>query len=386
MLKWLHRARNPNSSERQTLTVVGKSTLVASIAWYIGHDLMDAQSPAFASFSAVLTVQITAYQSVLQALRYMGAVSVGVSLQGAFGALAGPNLLSFVLVALGALVIGRWKRLGEQGSQVATAAFFAFAIYAGAASQTQGLWELGQIVLLVLIGCGVGTLVNVLVLPPMRYRSAEYGIHVLGDSLRDLACDMCGALNAGELPRERTQRWCHRATQLGPPAAQAQASVQTAWESANYHPWRLLSRSRRRRRPSFTGYQQVTDALERITHQVASMTRSFDQWHDSGDGPEFRPFLERYADFLSCFAAVAEVFGRLDEDRLDEQCQELKNAVAELGRARGRLADAGESGAPLPVGDPSEPFGILLAEAVRLLDEAEHAREVLERGFERHGP
>ncbi|MCH6160809.1 FUSC family protein [Streptomyces marispadix] len=383
--QWLRRAANPNSSERQTLTLIGKSALVASVSWYIAHDLIGAQSPAFAPFSAVLIVQITAYQSLLQALRHVGAVSVGVSLQGAFGAFLGPNLLSFVLVALIAAFIGRWRRLGPQGSQVTTAAFFAFSTYAAAAGQSQGLRELGQIVLLVLIGCGVGVVVNVLVLPPMRYRSAEDGIHVLGQSLGDLAEDVCAALRRGELDKESTERWRYRAAQLGPMTAQAQTSVQTARESVHYHPWRVLGRWRGR--PSFTGYQEVTDALERITYQMTSMTRSFDQWHDGEDrdGRGYRWFLVRYGDFLSCFAAVAEVFGRLDEDRLGEQCRELGAAVEELEEARGRLAEAAESGSPLPVSDPSEPYGILLAEAVRLLDEVEHAGDVLEQAVDRAG-
>jgi hypothetical protein len=374
--QWLRRAANPNSSERQTLTLIGKSALVASVSWYIAHDLIGARSPAFAPFSAVLIVQITAYQSLLQALRYVCAVSVGVSLQGAFGTFIGPNLLSFVLVALIAAFIGRWRRLGSQGSQVTTAAFFAFSTYAAAAGQSQGLRELGQIVALVLTGCGVGVVVNVLVLPPMRYRSAEDGIHVLGQSLRDLADDVCAALRRGELDKESTEHWRHRAAQLGPMTAQAQSSVRTARESMRYHPWRALSGWRGR--PSFTGYQEVTDALERITYQMTSMTRSFDQWHGDGKGREEGGFLGRYGDFLSCFAAVAEVFGRLDEDRLREQCRELGAAVEELQEARVRLAEAAESGSSLPVSDPSEPYGILLAEAVRLLDEVEHARDVLE--------
>lgn len=377
LVQWLHRAGNPDSSERQTLNIVVKSTVVATVSWFVAHDLIKAQTPAFAPFSAVLIVQITAYQSLLQALRYVGAVSVGVSLQGLFGAFIGPNLLSFVLVALIALFIGRWKRLGSQGSQVTTAAFFAFSTYAAAASQSQGLRELGQIVLLVLVGCGVGVLVNVLVMPPMRYRSAEYGIHALGRSMCDLAGDICAALRAGEWDKQRTEHWRWRAADLGPMAAQAQASVRTAWESIYYHPRRLLLRHRHR--PTFTGYQQITDALERITYQMASMTRSLDQWHDGSDGPGPRDFLNRYGDFLSCFASVAEVFARLDEDSLDEQRRELDTAVEELKQARGRLAEAAESGSSLPVSDPSEPFGILLAEAVRLLDEVEYARDVMEQ-------
>ncbi|HEV7628390.1 MAG TPA: FUSC family protein, partial [Streptomyces sp.] len=256
--QWLHRAAHADGSERHSLTLLGKSTLVAGFAWFIAHDVLHAQTPAFAPFSAVLIMQITVYQSLLQALRYVAAVCAGVGLQGAFGAVAGPNMVSFVFVALVAVTIGRWSRLGSQGPQVATAAFFAFSTYAAAASQNQGLYELGQIVVLVLLGCGVGVVVNVLVLPPMRYRSAEHGIHALGQALYDLSCEISPALRDGKLDKERTRHWRQRATYLGPMVAQAQSSVRTAWESIHYHPRRLMHRHR----PTFSGYQALVDALE----------------------------------------------------------------------------------------------------------------------------
>jgi hypothetical protein len=130
--RWVRRAADVNTHECQTLMLIGKSTLVASISWFVAHDLMKAQAAAFAPFSAVLIVQITVYQSLLRGLRYVGAVTVGVALQGVFGALSDPNPVSFVFVALIAVSIGRWRRLGSQGSQVATAAFFAFSTYAAA--------------------------------------------------------------------------------------------------------------------------------------------------------------------------------------------------------------------------------------------------------------
>lgn len=163
--RWFGRAGS-DGHERHTLALIGKSTLAAAVSWVIARDVMAAQSPAFAPFSAVLIMQVTVYQSLVQALRYVGAVAVGVGLQGVLGLLAGPHLLTFVLVTLAALAIGRWRPLGSQGSQVATAAFFAFSTYVSATSDAQRWSQLGQIIVLVLIGCGIGVVVNTLVLPP----------------------------------------------------------------------------------------------------------------------------------------------------------------------------------------------------------------------------
>lgn len=120
---WWQRARETPGYERQTLLMVLKGTLAASLAWLVSYDVIGAQSPAFAPFSAVLIMQVTVYQSLLQSLRYLAAVTAGVAMVAVLGLMAGSDLLTFVLVALVALAIGRRPSLGSQGPQVATAAF-----------------------------------------------------------------------------------------------------------------------------------------------------------------------------------------------------------------------------------------------------------------------
>ncbi|HWM40084.1 MAG TPA: aromatic acid exporter family protein [Streptomyces sp.] len=378
--QWVRRAVGADGHERHTVLLICKSTLAALLSWVIAYNVLKAQSPAFAPFSAVLIMQVTVYQSVLQALRYMGAVSAGVALQGVVGYMAGPGLLTFAVVALAALCIGRWRPLGSQGSQVATAAFFAFSAYITATSDAQRWSQLGQIVLLVLIGCGVGVLVNVLVLPPMRYRSAEKGIHTLAHSLCNLVSDIYPALQEGVLEEERTRHWRQRASQLGPIADQAQSSVQTAWESTYYNP-RLMLR-RHRHHTTFSGYHSVIDALERVSYQVGSMTRSLDQAHgEDSDTQEHRDFLRRYGTLMAELAHITDLFSQVDEDRIEEQAQELCEAAGTAQEKRRELASATEDSS-LSLSDPSRPYGILLAEAVRLMDELQHSCDVLQRAVQ----
>lgn len=123
---WVRRAWGTPGHERNTVLLVGKNAPAATSAWWIAHDLLNAAAPAFAPFSAVLIMNAMVYKSVWQALRYTAGVTVGVAVQAAIGFLAGPDLFAFVLVAVIALCIGQWPAPGEQRSQVATAAFFAF--------------------------------------------------------------------------------------------------------------------------------------------------------------------------------------------------------------------------------------------------------------------
>ncbi|MFG2591330.1 aromatic acid exporter family protein [Streptomyces sp. NPDC048438] len=372
LTQWWRRAFSYSGDERDTLLVIGKSTLAATLAWVIAYDVLDARSPAFAPFSAVLIMQVTVYRSVVQSLRYVGAVVAGVLVQAALGFLAGPDLLTFVLVALIALTIGRWPVLGVQGPQVATAAFFAFSTYTSSSGDAQRFFRLGEIVVLVLIGCAIGIAVNVLVVPPLRYRSAEYGIRNLAHTLYDLLADMYPVLAEGVPDQDTTGGWRDRAARTEEMIGQARSGLQTAKESALLNPRRLLRRYRGH--PGFQGYEAVLGALERTLYQLASLTRGLDR---SLEGDEARqPFLQRYAVFLESVSAVAEVLTTLDETTLFQQAKRLERLT---GEAETRHNDVVEETRrlSLSLADPSAPYGVLVIEATRLMEEFRYTSEIL---------
>ncbi|GFE13346.1 hypothetical protein Sgleb_13930 [Streptomyces glebosus] len=373
--EWWKRALGSEGYERHTVLLIGKSTLAATIAWFISHHLLNAQSPAFAPFSAVLIMQVTVYQSLLQSMRYVGAVGAGVAVQAGLGFLTGPGLLTFLLVALVALTIGRWPTLGAQGSQVTTAAFFAFSTYVSATSDREKVTQLGQIILLVLIGCAIGILVNVSVVPPLRYRSAEHGIRTLAHALRDLVSDIYPALREHDVDEERTGQWRDRAARTEGLIIQARSGLRTARESLHYNPRRLFRRHRGR--TSFEGYGAVLEALERVLYQVASLTRSLDQWAGNEDGYHYGPFLERYADFLGSVSEITQVLAALDEDNLINQSAQLRRLADQAQQCRRRMAEqAAHEG--LPLADPARPYGVLVIEAARLMEDFQYACDVLQ--------
>ncbi|MFJ9472361.1 aromatic acid exporter family protein [Streptomyces caniferus] len=376
MRQWWRRAWGSAGHERDTLLLIGKSVLAATVAWVISYDLLQAQSPAFAPFSAVLIMQVTVYRSLLQSLRYVGAVVSGVAVQAALGFLVGPDLLTFVLVALVALVIGRWPALGSQGSQVVTAAFFAFSTYISATSNLDKITQLGQIILLVLIGCGVGVVVNVAVVPPLRYRSAEHGIRTLAHALCDLVGDMYPALREGALDEERSNHWRRRAGQTEELISQARSGLRTARESLYYNPRRLFGRHQGP--TTFQGYDAVLEALERVLYQMASLTRSLDTWQEDEGDRSGRAFLGRYADFLEAVCDITQVLGTLDEDHLHDQARQLCR-LADSAQERCRRVTEEAERAELPLADPALPYGVLVVESTRLMDEFQHTCDVLQR-------
>ncbi|WP_327179229.1 hypothetical protein OG599_30725 [Streptomyces sp. NBC_01335] len=371
---WWGRAAHEDSSERHTLLLIGKSTLAATLSWLVSYNLMDATSPAFAPFSAVTIMYVTVYQSVVQSLRYVAAVAVGVAVQALLGFLAGPDLLTFVLVAVIALSISRLRVLGTQGPQVATAALFAFSTYVSTTDDSARVSRLGQIVLLVLIGCAIGTAVNVAIAPPLRYRSAEHAVRVLARTLHDLTSDMHPALRDRTLDADTTSRWRDRAARTGSLIEQARAGLDTAVESVRYNPRRLLRRHRGHL--TFQGYASVLAALERTLYQLASMTRCLDQWHDEEAEYVYQPFLVRYADFLEAVSETALALSTLDESTLPQQTERLARLAGETeDRCREVVVEA--DARALPLSDPSRPYGVLVVEATRLKEEVRYTCDTL---------
>ncbi|MFD7507185.1 aromatic acid exporter family protein [Streptomyces sp. NPDC059850] len=369
-----HRTRT-HGPERHTLLLIGKSTLAATLAWFIAADLLHAQSPAFAPFSAVLIMNVTVYQSIAQSLRYVAAVVTGVAVQAALGFLAGPDPVTFVLVAAIALTIGQWRALGAQRSQVATAAFFAFSTYVSATSNTERATQLGQIVLLVLIGCSVGLLVNVVLVPPLRYRSAEHGIRALAGALESLLADMGPAMRDGEFAEEHARGWRSRSNHAQALVTQARSGLRTAEESVPFNPRRLLPRHRGR--TSFANYRAVLDALERAAYQLASLTRSLERWRGEEQDYSYRRFLRCYGSFLGSLEEIVRVLARLDESQLRDQAARLCELAEEMQEQRRTVTEQAERDG-LPLGDPTRPYGVLVIEATRLTEEFQYTCDVLQ--------
>lgn len=355
---------------------IGKGTLAATVAWVIAYNVMAAQSPAFAPFSAILMLQVTIYQSIVQSLRFLGAVIAGVALQGLIVLLVGPELLAFALVALIALGLSRIPHLGAQRYQVSTAAFFAFSTYVAATDQIQGYLQLGQIILLVIVGCIAGVVVNLVVFPPLRYRSAEYGVRAVGNELGMLFEDMSPTVRDAKFDADQADQWHLRAVRLGTPLSQARASTQTAWESAFYNPRRIFERSRV---SSFEGYSALINALERFSRQVTAIaddmrnisgtaeTEREDAEADNEGSEKERSespgsaFLYAYGRYLGAVGEALRILGELDEDRLGEQQSQMLEWLEE---ARGRYAHLGGEEAT-----NDEASEVLLVDAKRLLEE-----------------
>ncbi len=375
----LRRVRSYGGPEREATLIIVKSALAASIAWYFAAYAFGAQFPAFAPFAAVLMLQVTVYQSVLQSLRFVLAIVLGVSLQGLLAMVFEPDVWTFAAVTLLALVIGRWRRLGTQGSQVVSAAFFAYAAFLTGTGTTDRLGLLASLVLLVLVGCAIGIVVNLVVVPPMRYRSAEYAVENLAKAIRELIADISQAVREGSPTSADSDDWRYRAYRLQNLAERTRDTVDSAAESVRWNPRRLLLRME----PPFKGYRTVVDRMAGISAHLNSIADTLSRTSEDPDVPH-QQFLERYGAFLGYTRDAAQLLAELETAKLNEQVEHLSRCVAQARDKQSAMTSATLEH-EITLADQARVYGGLLVDADRLLDEFQYIRTTLSNALQQPG-
>ncbi|MUL40879.1 hypothetical protein FZ103_06720 [Streptomonospora sp. PA3] len=372
----LRRARSHAGPERDTLLLVGKSAIAATAAWGTAAPLLHAQSPAFAPFAAILIIQATVRDSVVSSLRFVAAAVLGVSLQGMLGFFFEPNLLTFFTVAVAALLLGQWRPLRRQGSLVTTSAFFAYSVFITSGETVDRIAVLAELIGLVLLGCAIGLIVNVLLLPPMRYRGAQYGLSSVAGSLRELLGDMAASMRDGSLSGSEGDDWAYRARRIESLGSQALDAVGGAQESMRWNPRRLLDRTR----PYLDVYGRLIGEVSSAGGRLRSVTDILRRVTDTSN-PAQVAFLQRYGEFLDHVRAAVGLLADVEPGRLDDVGEEFADSVVrarELHDEMTRIKSHGDSGTGGgdDLGDVRV-HGGLLVEAERMLLELEAASDTL---------
>lgn len=358
-----------------TLLVIGKCVLAAGLSWFLAEDLLHAPSATFAPFSAVLIVHGTVSESISHSVRFVAAVIAGVALAGVLLPPLGSGVVVFAVIVLLALVLGQWRRLGSQGVQVAVAAMFAYRSFVQAADWTSSWLQLGSISGLVLLGATVGVLTNLLVMPPLQYRSAEQGVRALARSVSDQLINVADGLREGTPSSDDAEDWSHRVGELPNLVEQTRWNLEHASETLRFNPRRLFMRSS----VSFTGYRYTVNALAHVVDQLPPVTRSLTFAADQEEADEHHQrFLQSYAQLLDAVAGATRQFGELhslqdlrEESDLDTYLDRGRRACEQVKQ---HLDDAG-------IGEPGQwpAYQALHADARRLVEDITRAQQRLAR-------
>ena len=192
----------------------------AVAAWVLARYAAGQHDPYFAPLAALAGVSSTVARSLREGIQYVAGFVLGAVLAIPVAVVLGPSIAGIVVIVLAGVVIGSWRRLGGQSTQVTFTALFVLLIggYQPLHYLTPRLIDVG-------IGVVTGLAVNVLVFPPLQLRPAEHAVRQWGDdvaaALDDLADAAAGRYSPG-------QSWPRHERRLSGAAEQARAAARNA--------------------------------------------------------------------------------------------------------------------------------------------------------------
>jgi len=312
MARVRERLRDPLawSNALQVVKTVG----AAVVAWVLAGQVFNVAQPFLAPWAALLTVHATVYRTFARGLQQVTAAVLGVLLAFVVGGLLGVNAASLAIALLVAMAAGTTRALrAESTTAAATALVVLLTGYSGDAGMLGGrLFD-------TVVGIGVGLLVNFLVWPPLRDRSAARRVDVIDDRLGELLTDIADGMREG-CDADDAERWVQRTRELDDDIDDAWAVVRQARESG-----RLNVRRAAGRRIGATG--DLADLLGRLEQAVAD-TRSMAATIGRATGAEWDPrFRELWIDLVTRTGAAVSA---ADADDLARVGEDLRSAAGEL--------------------------------------------------------
>lgn len=348
--------------ERDTGLMLAKAAIATVVAWQVAVHLLDSPEPFYAPMGALLVVDQTMVRSVLASAQRIAAVVLGMSVAWLVGSLVGVTWWTMVPVLLVALLLARWRRLGEHGIQVPVMVLLSLLTVKGTDTQFTYLTIVETV-----IGGVIGVATNAVVLAPLHIQAPRDAVRGLTARVRRLLDDMATGLREG-WDADRARRWYDTSTEIVQTAPEVLDSIAKGRESTRLNPRHDL-------RPvdiDWTGYERTVETIRRSQWQVSGIARTL---VDAADDAEQLPvpsrqFLERYADALEDIGTAADHFGLRDEQEQAEVTRYLRKALATLDELGAWVRDT-------PLDDPHAwpAYGALILDAQRLARELAAKKE-----------
>lgn len=251
--------------------LAAKTALAASVAWYLAPliPFLDSDYSYYAPLGAVISMYPTLVRSVRTAVQAMAGLAVGAGVAFAVIALDVPGVVKVALAVGVGVVLAGWRLLGEGRSWVPMTALFVL-VLGGRDADNYSVNYLVHVVL----GAVIGTLVNLLIVPPLYLRDAGERLDKLRDRVGEYLHSLAEALSgdaAGEYD------WQGDVTALEETAGNVRSAVAQADESRKGNP-----RGRRAAGQVDQDYQRMR-ALEHTLFYVRDLTDLLRGFLERGD-------------------------------------------------------------------------------------------------------
>jgi uncharacterized membrane protein YccC len=265
-----------------------KTVLATVIAWVLAAQVFHLEQAYLAPWAALLTVHATVFGTLRRGLRQAGASVLGVLVAFVVGQLFGLSAVSVGAAILVGLLAGSVRGLRDETTTTAATALI---VLTNGYSDNGGL--LGARLLDACLGIGVGLLVNLLVWPPLRDRSAASQIDVVAGRVGGVLSEIAARLSSECGPADADD-WIAETNALDRAIDRAWSVLAQARESGRLN----IRRATARRMRAAQGFDDILGRLGQAVAETRSMARTIGHARvPTGDwDPDFR---ERWRELLS---------------------------------------------------------------------------------------
>lgn len=295
---------------------LAKTVLAAVAAWVIAASVLELPQPFLAPWAALLVVHATVYRTFSKGTQQVAATVVAVLLATVVGESFGLTTGAITLLLVVALLLGAVPWLGAEATTIATTGLVV--LTTGFESDVLLISRL----LDTAIGVAVGLLVNVLVWPPLRRRTAAEAIDRVDDGIGALLVDIAGGLDDGCRDEDVTG-WIDRTRDLDRDLDSAWALVRQAQESARMNPRRS---AREMKDP--TRWHELLRRMEQAVAETRSLGRTLgsQQSHRETWGSAFAdPWIEMLGEAGRAAGDADPVALRAVRGRLESFTEDLRS-------------------------------------------------------------
>ena len=236
--------------------LVGKAVVASTIAWALAVYVLGSQVAFVAPWTALLTVHATVHRSLSRGAQTTVSSAVGMGLAFVIMQFLGVHPWTFALALLVGLLGARLSWIRDEGVAIATTALFIF---------TADDPMFGDRFVELLVGVGVGIVVNLLVLPPLKDRQAARYVDSINRRMGTVMVDMADELN-DSWDTDSADTWLNETTSMSRELDSAWQNVRLARESERNNPRRIIRHRR-------TGQQEVSyeEILDRVGEGISHL-------------------------------------------------------------------------------------------------------------------
>ena len=241
-----------------------KSAVAAVVAWMLAGLLPDNPAPILAPLTAIFSINLTIAGSMRDAIQRVAGVVFGILLAVLVSEYLGASALAIFIVILVSFYVGR--RLGLDPGGIQQIAVSALLIVLGATSNAVDVAARLHFAN-ILIGTGVGLLLNASVAPPNYLPDARKRLLDVGHAIQDDLRMIAEAVRTG-ISNDEAVTTLHLARETNAKLLDLDTTISQARESLQFN---LLGR---RQRDVLGLYQQADLALEHASIQTRMIARA----------------------------------------------------------------------------------------------------------------